>query len=263
MRARVLVVLLLGLSAMAAPAAASQDVEVMVVGTYHMSNPGQDLHNTRADDVLVPKRQRELEAIASALLRFAPTRVAVEWPADVTSERYRRYRDGTLDASRNEVVQLGFRLADAAALAEVDGIDVDGDFPYPAVEAFAKTHGQAARLERAHATIAGSVSELQQTIDGGSIAQALRYLNDPQRITRDNAFYREMLFLGDGTEQPGVDLLAAWYRRNLAICAHLLQRTKPGDRVVVFYGAGHAFLLRQCVAETPGYRLVEPAGYLP
>ncbi|HEY0302433.1 MAG TPA: DUF5694 domain-containing protein [Rhizomicrobium sp.] len=39
--------------------------------------------------------------------------------------------------------------------------------------------------------------------------------------------------------------------------------SRPGDRIVVFYGAGHAFLLRQCVAGTPGFALVEPNAYLP
>ena len=57
--------------------------------------------------------------------------------------------------------------------------------------------------------------------------------------------------------------LTAWYRRNFLICANLLQLSRPGDRIVVFYGAGHAFLLRQCVQETPGFKLVEPNDYLP
>jgi hypothetical protein len=47
------------------------------------------------------------------------------------------------------------------------------------------------------------------------------------------------------------------------ICANLVQLARPGDRIVVFYGSGHAFLLRQCVAETPGFRLVEANAYLP
>ena len=239
------------------------DVEVMIVGTYHMANPGRDLHNTRSDDVLAPKRQEELVGIAASLARFAPTVVAVEWPADTTRERYRAYRDGTLGESRNEVVQLGFRLAKAAGLDEVHGIDVDGDFPYGPVQAFAGAHGQGAVLADAHAGIGASVAALQARIDGGSIAQALRWLNEPRRIADDNAFYRQLLRIGAGDEQPGVDLLAAWYRRNFAICANLLQRAKPGDRAVVFYGSGHAFLLRQCVEETPGLRLVEANDHLP
>ena len=72
-----------------------------------------------------------------------------------------------------------------------------------------------------------------------------------------------MLRVGGGGEQPGAELLTQWYRRNFLICANLIQAAKPGDRMVVFYGAGHAFLLRQCVQETPGFVLVEPNAYLP
>ena len=54
-------------------------------------------------------------------------------------------------------------------------------------------------------------------------------------------FYRNLLRVGGGAEQPGADLLAAWYRRNFHICANLVQLAQPGDRVVVFYGSGHAF----------------------
>ena len=72
-----------------------------------------------------------------------------------------------------------------------------------------------------------------------------------------------MVRIGRGGDQPGADLDAAWKRTNLLICANLLQVARPGDRIVVFFGAGHAFLLRQCVSETHGLRLVEPNDYLP
>lgn len=34
--------------------------EILVLGTYHMANPGHDIHNLQADDVLSPKRQQEI-----------------------------------------------------------------------------------------------------------------------------------------------------------------------------------------------------------
>src|SRR5688500_15894971 len=95
---------------------ADAPARVMIVGTYHFSNPGHDQHNVVSDDVLEPARQKELEAIGAALARFAPTRVAVEWPKDVVDERYAKFRAGTLAPSRNEVVQLGFRVAERAQL---------------------------------------------------------------------------------------------------------------------------------------------------
>ena len=255
--------LLLCAAALAVPAAAPEPVAVVIVGTFHMANPGRDQHSLAADDMLAPRRQAELAAVSAGLARFRPTRIAVEWPAALVTERYAAFRAGTLAPSRNEVVQLGFRLAQAAGLESVAGIDVDGEFPYDAVAAYAKEHEQSAILDAAGAEVQGFVDDTGRRLASGSVGGVLRFLNDPARLAGDNAFYRTMLRIGGADVQPGAELLAAWYRRNLVICARLIQLTRPGDRVVVFYGAGHAFLLRQCVTETPGLKLVEANDYLP
>lgn len=238
-------------------------IEVMIVGDFHMSNPGRDQHNVTVDDVLAPKRQGEITAAVDALNRFHPTAVAAEWPADIASERYAKYLAGTLAPSHNEVVQLGFRLARTAGLKQFHGIDVDGDFPYDAVDAYAKAHGQSAILDKAGEDIQAQVDHQAALLKTSSVSGVLRYLNDPARIRDDNGFYRTMLKVGGGTDQPGAELLTSWYRRNFLICANLVQLARPGDRIVVFYGSGHAFLLRQCVSESPGFKLVEPNAYLP
>jgi len=259
--------LLASIFAVAAPSAFSAEptpapIKVMIVGVYHMSNPGHDLHNMKADDVLEPKRQADLVAITNALARFKPNRVAVEWPRDTVAERYPKYLDGTLAPSRNEVVQLGFRLAKSAS-AQVHGIDVDGDFPYEPVKAYADAHGLAGLLDAHGAAIDRMNAEEERLLASKGISAALRNLNDPARLKGDNAFYRTTLLMGANETQPGVDLMTAWYRRNFLICANLVQLAKPGDRVVMFYGSGHSFLLRQCVSEMPGYELVEANDYLP
>lgn len=251
------------LTLLPARALAAEPVQVMIVGMFHMNNPGRDMHNVHADDVLAPARQAEIAHINEALLPFTPTLVAVEWPSDVARERYGEYLKGTLKPSRDESVQLGFRLARSAGLTHVEGIDVDGDFPYEAVDAYARAHGMEGVLAAANADVQTMVDKENTLLAHDGITAALRYLNEPSRITGDNGFYRTMLKVGGGSEQPGAELLAQWYRRNFVICANLVQRTKPGDRVVVFYGAGHSFLLRQCVSEMPGFKLIEANDYLP
>jgi hypothetical protein len=237
-------------------------VEVMVVGVFHMANPGRDLHNLKADDVLEPKRQAEIAALTAALARFKPTKIGVEWPAELVAERYKQYVDGTLPPSRNEVVQLGFRLAKTAGAEGVYSLDADGDFPYERLKNFAETRGFSKLLDQQNAVIQRQVDDEGRLLAQG-VSPLLRFLNDPARLRTDNAFYRDLLRVGVGGDQPGADLVASWYHRNLLICANLLQLAKPGDRIVVFFGAGHAFLLRQCVTETPGFNLVEPNDYLP
>ncbi|MDQ2925984.1 MAG: DUF5694 domain-containing protein [Acidobacteriota bacterium] len=242
---------------------ADAPVSVMVVGGFHMANPGHDIHNVTAPDVLLPDLQTQIVKVTDALAGFHPTKVMAESQADVASEGYARYLAGTLPPSRNEVVQLGFRLAKTAGLDHFYGIDVGGDFPYEPVQAFAKTHGQSELLARSNAEIETLAQTQTALLLSKGIAATLRYLNDPGRLSRDNNFYRQMLRVGAGPEQPGADLLTAWYRRNFLICANIVQNSRPGDRIVIFYGSGHAFLLRQCVTETPGFILVEPNSFLP
>lgn len=249
------------ITALAVEASATR-VEVMVVGVFHMSNPGHDIHNLKVDDVLEPKRQGEIVAVTDALARFKPTKVGVEWPADLVADRYKQYLAGTLAPSRNEVVQLGFRLAKTTG-AEVYSLDADGDFPYQRLKNFAETRGFSKLLDEMNAAIQRDVDEQARLLAEKGVSADLRFLNDPMRLTNDNAFYRNMLRIGLGDDQPGADLTASWYHRNFLICANLLQLAKPGDRIVIFFGSGHAFLLRQCVNETPGFRLVEPHDYLP
>lgn len=250
------------LAALPALARAAEVTQVMVLGTFHMGNPGRDMHDVHADDVLAPKRQAEIAAIVAGLARFHPTVVDIEWPADIVKQRYAAFVAGTLPPSRNESVQLGFRLAQATGAA-IHGIDVDGDFPYDAVEAYAKSHQESDLLARADGVIARETDMQQHLLDTGTIGQVLRWMNEPATIAEGQGWYRTMLKVGDGATQPGADLLTAWYKRNFTICANIVQLAKPGDRIAVIYGAGHAHLLRQCASEMPGYKLVEANDYLP
>jgi hypothetical protein len=254
--------LMLAAPAVAAPPPTPAPVEVMIVGGFHMSNPGHDLHDAQVPDVLTPKYQAQIVAVDDALARFKPTLVAAEWDAETVAERYPKFLNGALPPSRNEVVQLGFRLAKQTGAA-MHGVDTDGDFPYGPVQDYAKAHGETAILDASNADSQTQVDTETRLLNTEGVSAVLRYLNDPERLKGDNAFYRDALKVGGGKDQPGADLLTAWYRRNFLICANLIQLAKPGDRMVVFYGSGHAFLLRQCVAETPGFKLVEANDYLP
>lgn len=235
----------------------------MVVGLFQLSNPGHDLHNIKVDDVLGPKHQTELAAITDALVRFKPDSIAVEWPHELVDERFPKYLAGILPRSRNEVVQLGFRLAKAVHAQGVYGIDADGDFPYEPGKAYADAHGLSGLLDAEGTKIDRQMAEQQRVLAEQGLPAAWRRVNEPALIEQGNTFYRTVLRMGSGTEQPGAELLAAWYRRNFLIWANLLQLAKPGDRIGVFHGSGHAFLLRECVSETPGFQRVEANDYLP
>jgi len=69
-----------------------------------MSNPGHDIFNMRADDVLAPKRQAEIAQVIAALKNFHPTKVAVEGDVgdDRIPKRYADYLAGKHNITRND-----------------------------------------------------------------------------------------------------------------------------------------------------------------
>jgi hypothetical protein len=242
-------------------------IDVIVLGTFHFDNPGQDLANSKIDDVLAPKQQAEIGQILSGLERFKPTKVAVESqrrkPGTNLSETYPIYRTGKSEPSRNEVVQVGFALAARMNHPNVYAVDVDGDFPFEAVMAFAQRTGRGDKLGAQLGAIQAWSAQLEKDLATMTLGQALRQHNDPRFVAQGNAFYLDTLRYGALDDQPGANLVSRWYERNMRICARIVQIAEPGDRVVVLYGSGHSYLLRHCLGGVPGYRIVEANDFLP
>ncbi|MDP3801291.1 DUF5694 domain-containing protein [Brevundimonas sp.] len=271
--------LVAALVALALPAAAMAQtpdpapIEVMVLGTYHMGNPGQDLHNARIDSVTTPAKQAELEAVAEALARFRPTAVAIERVArdqsDMLDHRYRAFTSADLLTDPDERVQVGYRLAHRLGLQRVYAIDEqdrEGQpswFPFEDVQAWAEANGRSPALGTMHEQVATMIGEMETRQRTDTVSGVLRWMNTPESAASGQTFYTALLAFGAGDAQPGAILNGRWYTRNALIFARLMQAAKPGDRIVIVYGAGHSYWLRQFVQTTPGFRLVEANDYLP
>lgn len=261
------------LVATAQPAAPAfiEPVQVLVLGTYHFGNPGLDIHNVQADDVLQPHRQRELQALVQRLLDFKPTKVMIERQpdtADLTVPDYRDFQTARLGRDRDETVQIGYRLAHAAGLAQVHGIDEQpaaGEpdyFPFQKVQQSAQEHGQESVIAQAMAGMQAEVEAFGKRQSTSTIAQLLASANGAEAMTMHRRGYYGILGIGDNDQQAGADLNAMWYLRNAKIFAKLMHIAEPGDRIVVVYGAGHAYWLRHFASETPGYAMIDPLRYL-
>lgn len=243
-------------------------IEVLLVGSYHMANPGADLFNLEADDVLAPARQREIEEVVDGLAAFRPTRVAVEaaWGDTTVPARYRAYRAREAELERNEHQQIGFRLAERMDLGTVHPIDVSGEFPFGPVRELALSDSTLTPyLAGVQEMGKAAVETIGEWLSGGTIGETLHRLNTPEAIHRSHAAYLQyFLPVVKDDREPGADLLAAWYERNIRIFASLHKMDLlPEDRVFVIYGAGHVPILRRLVADSPYFCVEDPLGYLP
>lgn len=255
----------------AADPPAPPPVKVMVLGVYHLANPGLDVRNVEADDPTSPRRQKELVALADALAQFKPTKVMVEYEAkgpDFAVADYRKFTSNQLKTDRNETTQIGFRLAHMLGLNDVQGIDEHGGagepdyFPFEKVQDWTKANGREAELE----TLFGFVDAEQKAFEKEQPVKTIPALllrhNSADAVARGHQLYTGMLKLGDGNNQPGAELNAYWYMRNAKIFAKLMLASKPGDRVLVVFGSGHGYWLRQLAQTTPGFEVVDVVPYL-
>jgi hypothetical protein len=259
---------------MAGPALAKSapaPVEVMVLGAYHFGNPGLDTNNIKVDSVLTPQRQADLERVARALASFRPTHVMVEMESeapDFAIAEYDRFGPEMLRKDVNEIVQIGYRTARAAGLKTVNGIDEQSKagepdyYPYDKVQETAAKFGQTAQLEAINLPILAALKRFEADQKTHSVAQMLMRTNDPAGLWGNADGYYGMLPIGDKDTQTGADLNAGWFLRNAKIFGKLMQVAKPGDRVLIVYGAGHGFWLRHFASLTPGYRNVDVLPYL-
>jgi hypothetical protein len=226
--------------------------EVLVLGTYHMDNPGRDIFNMEADDVLAPERQTEIREVLDLLARFSPTKIAIEADSDSRKiEQYQDYLAGEYELGRDERDQIGFRLGKELNLPEIYGIDADGDFPFPAVQDYAKAHGREEELESLMAQVGKTVQDENEFLKSHSVLQMLLRMNSSDAVRRGLAGYAMFAYFGEEYNYAGANLLTAWYQRNMRIHTHLLNIIEPGDRVLVIFGAGHLGLLRQAVEADP------------
>jgi hypothetical protein len=240
--------------------------EVLVLGVYHMANPGHDVFNMRADDVLSPKRQQEIAELAAVLKKFKPTKIAVEadYGLDVVPKRYADYLAGSRPLSRNEVEQIGFRLAKDLGHNTIYPVDADGDFPWQRLVDYAKATGQSARLEAMIGEIGDMVKAQDEYLKTHTVLQTLLYMNSDAQVARDLGFYYLEARYGEPGDYAGPDLLAEWYRRNVRIYNHVTKLVAtPEDHVLVIFGAGHLGWLRQDFGADPILRLRKLGDFAP
>lgn len=261
--------------ALAQEAAGAEPIRVMILASYHMDNPGRDVHNARIDPVTTPEKQAQLAEVAESLARFRPTMVAIERVAPdlstLVDPGYPDFDSADLTTDPDERVQIGYRLARRVGLEQVYAIDETDRpgqpsyFPFGEMMGWIQTHGRQAEFDALSTTVKDHLAELERLQSERSVGQLLAQINDPANpmVAGGQRHYYGMLGFGSGDEQRGAELNGRWYTRNAIIFARLMEVAKPGDRVVVIYGAGHAAWLRHFVQTTPGFELVEAVDYLP
>ena len=261
-----------------------KQIEVMLLGTYHMANPGNDEVNVEADDVLGENRQVELYDLIDRLAEWSPELIAVEWPhdwQDGVTEVYEEYRSGEraydreepIDAEqlfdadvdldcRNEVVQVGFRLADRLDHDRVAPVDERPE--EPETDPYEERDIDSTRKTSVEPPDPETMQrEADERLASSTILEYHEWVNGEEKL-REN---HDLMFdkgIRATDEQFGSPVaLAYWYDRNVRMVHNLWRAIEPDDeRALFLVGSGHVRVLRHLLTEAPMFCPVSPLPYL-
>lgn len=231
---------------------------VLLLGTFHFHNPGLDAVKFEPIDVMAPEPQAYLVGLAGRLARFAPTRVLLEYPQtsdEAMNQRYADYLAGRLELGRNEIYQLGFRVARLMGQQRVYGIDAQA--PRGGTGLWEYLAGQPEKQQDLERMIAAEGERLQRMHRALSLREILAISNSVEEDRRNKGFYMYLNPVAAGSGQFfGADDAAAWWHRNLRMYALIQEHAQPGERVLVIAGSGHTAILRDFL-KADGMRLEE------
>ncbi|WP_156121540.1 DUF5694 domain-containing protein [Alistipes sp. ZOR0009] len=249
-----------------------EKTKVMTLGVFHFDYPNLDYKKVSDKDkisVLDEPFQSEIVAIARAIEEFKPTIVVVE--CEPKHQRridslYTEYAQGRFMLKKNEIYQLGFRIAKDRGLAKVHCVDDFGN-RFASLEQMLADSVREARFWKYYEYINDSLYR-DEPEEGrvSSIVDAFLKANDPDRVKRDLGGYLQGPFSYE--EQPGdfmgVDFeTGRWFNRNLRIYRNIQRVPHTSkDRILVIFGSGHLNLLNPFIDASREFELVSSYPYL-
>ena len=179
-------------------------VEVVLLGVSHFAGSEGDDFSFAIEDVLEPHRQQELDVAAGRLAGFDPDAAYLECMPQYEgrfNERYQHYLAGRLDPVeeelRNEIYQLGFRMASEAGLEEVGCVDAEGLWLGDQARAVGAEH-QPEIIEELERTGQEWVQESMEFLEDHDLVDFLRLENTDDELYRNHSQYIER-FIRIGT----------------------------------------------------------------
>jgi hypothetical protein len=273
------------LAAAQAPAVPATKIKVYIVGTFHFNASDSDVIRGTKVDMETPARQQQLDELVGKLQKTQADKVFVEWmPArrqrfvDSTYALYRRGQRpvGNQRDNNNEVVQLGYRLANKLNRSKVYCADAYGEYDYAAAQQYAQAHGQEAVLASSLTkTLPGDTVGLR--IDARTAAIRARQVRAPKASTETllgefkninterydqgnmDAYLLWLARVGVGDNYIGADLGGEYFKRNVRIYTNMLRNVDvQHDRaIVLIIGAGHAAFLKSILRYSSLFEVAE------
>ncbi|QBQ40629.1 hypothetical protein E2P86_05455 [Sphingobacterium psychroaquaticum] len=252
---------------------AQEKVKVVLLGTYHFNNPGNDMVKQKDRNILSQKNQEDLDHVTSLISASAykPDQIFVESYFSQKNQlnahyqlylnnKYNLFTDTVKNArmkryySEGETFQLGFRLAKKVKHKELYPIDSLLEMRF---DILLKEVNANPELKKEFEQINKSLSD--NCLDGDNLSDVFLCLNEKAKLDNNLGFY--ITFANKmmrGKEYFGANLVTDWYKRNLIMYANIQNQLKPDTKTIfVLVGTGHAAIFRTFFEMDKKFELVD------
>lgn len=266
----------------------------MLLGVFHFDNPGQDNFNSEVGDYFSETWQQEIKEVVEKMKNFKPTKIFIEANPNKQfkyDSLYSAFQTGNLKlkdlpGGRNEIYQLGFKLAKQLNHTKVYAVDAEGYWLMEEVQK-ALTDEQTMSYQKKMTDIGAYMETVNSNLNSQTILQNLVDFNSEEALQRNHQTYNpflvqlnrkvrkgdndykldtvkgvEQVFLKINTHQLGAELVGEWYKRNIKIYANILNYAEEEDRILVIFGQGHIPILKNLFEDNPDFEIVSPLRFL-
>lgn len=252
-------------------------IKVLTLGSFHFDFPNLDVAKVDKDDqidVFDDKYQTEIALLVRKLAEFKPTKIVIERQPEkqeLYDSLYISYINGNHNLTRSEEQQIGFRLGKKLGLTKLYCVDSwSNDYEelkeiFDGNDSIEKKTFMDYFYHNPDSLLNPYRNERRIFKTKGIIPELIR-LNSQEELTKGLGSYLIGIFKYETEEntQLGPDFVTSWwFNRNLRIFRNIQRiKTKPTDRILVIFGAGHMNLLNILFEASPEYDLLKVNDYL-
>ncbi|MFD0962817.1 DUF5694 domain-containing protein [Pseudofulvibacter geojedonensis] len=221
--------------------------QISILGTFHFANTS-DYSAIVIEDLDTQKRQSELNNLVDNLSKFRPTKILVEREpsfTDTLTLRLKEYKNGNYVLPKNELYQLGFRLAKKLDLDTIFGVDHQMGLGDQELVTFLQENQLMENFSEIIQAAKVWANQETEYLKTHTLGQTLENLNGlkSDKFNR-NLYLESILNVTDKGNSPASNYVSNWYKRNIFIKKNIDDLIEENDRILLIIGAGHSSILK-------------------
>lgn len=261
------IILLLAFITLNIAFAQTKKKQILLIGTFHYANPGHDVAQVKAFNVMSEKSQKELEIMSDKIKKFGPDKIFVEWTFSKQAELdqfYNKNTDSLFKSDQDEITQLALRTAKKLNHKKLYGMDYHNSFPYDSLMMAMEKANQKDLMKKNDESTKKFEKDHNERLAKSSLQEMMLHYNKKQTENENLQWYLEVANrAGNPDDFSGPSLVSKWYQRNIYMYSLIQKLTESTDnKIMVLVGAGHAAIIRELITHDPTFEIVELSSVL-